>query len=240
MKTKLSNGGLRPQNPTQLNSTGLAILAALFLATSCATDQKQAASPPSEDPLTLLEQGNQRFVEGHRRSNDLVAERAALASGQHPYAVILTCADSRVAPELIFDESLGRLFVIRVAGNVADPVVLGSIEYAVEHLHAHLLLVMGHDSCGAVKAAIEGGAAPPNIEAMLAPIAPAVAKVKAEHREGSDAIAAVVRENVVEQVKQATAESAILAEAVKQNHLQIVGAVYHLASGKVELISSPK
>ncbi len=238
MKMKPLNKGLSPLIPAKRHTTGLTILAALLLAASCTTEQKRAATTPGDDPLTLLEQGNHRFIEGHRRSADLVQERAALAAGQRPYAIVLTCADSRVPPELVFDESLGRLFVIRVAGNVVDPIILGSIEYAVEHLHTHLLLVMGHDSCGAVQAAMQGGAAPPNIQAMLAPLAPVVAKVKAEQHEGADAIAAAVRENVVEQVKRATAESAVLAEAVEQNHLQIVGAVYHLASGKVEVIET--
>jgi carbonic anhydrase len=238
MKMNPLNNGVSPLIKAKRSTTGLTILAALLLVTSCATDQKQAATPPADDPLTLLEQGNQRFIEGNRRSADFVQERTVLAGGQHPYAVVLTCADSRVPPELIFDESLGRLFVIRVAGNVVDPVVLGSIEYAVEHLHTHLLLVMGHDSCGAVQAAMQGGAVPPNIQAMLAPLAPVVAKVKAEQHEGADALAAAVRENVVEQVKQATAESAVLAEAVEHHHLQIVGAVYHLASGKVEVINT--
>ncbi len=109
-----------------------------------------------------------------------MGERPELAEGQHPYAIVLACADSRVAPELIFDESLGKLFVVRVAGNVADPVVLGSIEYAVEHLHANLLMVLGHENCGAVKATIGGGAFPPNIEALIKRITPAVDKVRVQ------------------------------------------------------------
>src|SRR5258708_26878332 len=112
MKMKPLKNGVSAVIPAKRSTTGLSILVALVLVASCTTEQKRAATPPGDDPLMLLEQGNQRFIEGDRRSAELVQERAVLAAGQHPYAVVLTCSDSRVPPELVFDESLGRLFVI--------------------------------------------------------------------------------------------------------------------------------
>src|SRR4030095_8217804 len=117
--------------------------------------------------------------------------------------------DSRLSPEIIFDESQGRLFVIRTAGHVVDPVALGSIEYAVEHLHVNLLLILGHESCGAVKATISGGEAPPNIKALLNRIKPAVDKVRAEGIAESELLKAAVRENVRYQMQKSIFESEV-------------------------------
>ncbi|MBK7258284.1 MAG: hypothetical protein IPI01_10895 [Ignavibacteriae bacterium] len=132
-----------------------------FSAGGAASTANGAAEPAaSKDPVARLLNGNRRFVEGRTAARDFVHERPALTAGQHPYAIILTCSDSRVPPELLFDESLGQLFVVRDAGNVVDSVVLGSIEYAAEHLHAGLLIVLGHEACGAVNATIKGGDVP--------------------------------------------------------------------------------
>ena len=111
--------------------------------------------------MEKLKAGNKRFVEQRLSDKELAKHCAATADGQHPYAIVLACADSRVAPELVFDETIGDLFVIRVAGNVVDPDVLGSIEYAVEHLHVRLIVVLGHDKCGAVTAALSKETPPP-------------------------------------------------------------------------------
>lgn len=216
----------------------LSIAFLMFIA-GCADTPKSTSAEPSLQPLARLQAGNQRFIDGRPRTKDLVHDRSGLVSGQHPYAVVLACADSRVAPELVFDETVGSLFVVRVAGNVIDPTVLGSVEYAVEHLHATLLIVMGHDSCGAVQAALAGGEATPNISAMLAPVLPAVATVRAAHLEGPPAIATAVRENVQNQVKRIPQDSPVLAEAIEKHQLTVVGAVYHLDSGKVELLPTP-
>jgi carbonic anhydrase len=213
-------------------------LVGMFLI-GCADSPKHSSVAAEPQPLARLESGNQRFVAGTPRAKDLVRERGALVAGQHPYAVVLACADSRVAPELVFDETVGNLFVVRVAGNVVDPTVLGSIEYAVEHLHVTLLVVMGHDSCGAVQAALAGGEVTPNIGAMLAPEAPAVATVRAAHLEGSAAIDAAVRQNVQNQIKSVSHDSPLLAEAVEKQSLRVVGAVYHLDSGRVEMLPGP-
>ncbi len=129
----------------------------------------------SEEALTLLKEGNERFVTGQLTPKDHYAEdRMRLCKGQHPYAVILCCSDSRVAPELLFDSGLGELFVIRNAGNVVDEDVSGSIEYATEHLETPLVVVLGHSCCGAVTATCEGGEMPANIVALTKRIKPSI------------------------------------------------------------------
>lgn len=136
------------------------------------------------EALDQLEAGNQRFVSGaseHPHCDP--ARRAELAGGQRPFATVVTCADSRVPVELVFDQGLGDVFVIRVAGNIADDAVLGSIEYASMHLGVNLVVVMGHQSCGAVGAAVDGSSTGTHIDSLIDAIAPAVAEAKAE---GSD------------------------------------------------------
>lgn len=136
------------------------------------------------EALDQLEAGNQRFVSGaseHPHCDP--ARRAELAGGQRPFATVVTCSDSRVPVELVFDQGLGDVFVIRVAGNIADDAVLGSIEYASMHLGVNLVVVMGHQSCGAVGAAVDGSATGTHIDSLIDAIAPAVAEAKAE---GSD------------------------------------------------------
>src|SRR5262249_21918335 len=122
----------------------------------------------SAQALERLKAGNDRFSDDKTGERKIGKDRREeLAKGQHPFAVILTCADSRVAPELVFDTGLGDLFVLRVAGNVTDPAVIGSIEYAVEHLHAPLIVVMGHEACGAVKAALGGQPLPGDLGTLI-------------------------------------------------------------------------
>ena len=139
----------------------------------------------ANEALQKLIDGNKRFVTGQFALKDLGdARREELVKGQKPFAVILTCSDSRVPPEHIFDQGLGDIFVVRNAGNVVDPVTLGSIEYAVEHLLAPLVVVLGHDYCGAVKAAVDGGEAPGSIGAIIAKLLPSVEKAKATGQQG--------------------------------------------------------
>lgn len=188
------------------------------------------------DPDSLWEdllKGNVRFVAGEPRERTLIATRQQLAYGQHPGVIVLTCSDSRVCPELIFDKSLGDIFVVRTAGNVADPVALGSIEYAAEHLHATLLLILGHEKCGAVAAAASGQAMPtPNLEAIVDRIRPAVEKAKA--RAAGDDLAHVAMElNVHQSTQNLLEESPILQDLVHGGKLRIVKAVYDLGSGQV-------
>ena len=198
-----------------------------------AADHPAAESVSAGEAFRQLEGGNARYTHDHLKAKNFAEERHALAKGQHPYAIIIACADSRVAPEIMFDESLGKLFVIRVAGNVIDPVVLGSVEYAADHLHSHLVVVLGHEGCGAVAAAMEGGTPPPNIAELTKRIAPAVEKTKGQ---GSEA---AVSENVRLQIQNALSESKDLTEMTAKKEIQIVGAVYHLESGSVEWLSKP-
>jgi carbonic anhydrase len=195
------------------------------------------ATVSADTALARLKRGNKRFVTGKPQTRHLISERKSLAEGQAPYAIILCCSDSRVSPEIIFDESLGKLFVVRVAGNVADPVDLGSIEYAAQHLHAKLLLVVGHESCGAVKATLDGGQAPANIDAIVEKISPAVEKAKNQHRDTKATLNIAIEENVRQQMNNALQQSAVLREMVEKKELQITGGVYNLHTGKVEYLS---
>lgn len=183
--------------------------------------------------LERLKEGNQRFVKGTLAPKNIVKQRAALVSEQHPFAIVLACSDSRVSPELLFDETLGKLFIVRDAGNVADSVTLGSIEYAVEHLHVKLLIVLGHTSCGAVQATLDGGAVPPNIGAIANRIALAADRAKAKHLDAKATALEASTENVRLQIDACTRQSRVLHESVDRKELRIVGAVYHLDSGKV-------
>jgi len=185
--------------------------------------------------INRLKEGNERFVSESTFHKDFAKERKELTSGQKPYAIILTCSDSRVPPELIFDESLGKLFVIRVAGNVVNPDILGSIEYAIEHLHCHLLIYMGHESCGAVKATMEGGKVPPNIGAIAYKIKPAVKKAKQKHfHNENEVLDEAIKINVRNQIETSLKSSNIIKEAFEKGELKIYSAYYNLHSGKVD------
>ncbi len=220
------------QNPRSTKAI-IYFLTLLFL--SVTAKAQNEISP--EQALKQLITGNERFLKGHTLDKHYLTDRPALAEGQHPYAIVLTCADSRLSPEAIFDESLGKLFVIRVAGNVADPVILGSIEYAAEHLHAPLLLVMGHESCGALKAAVSNAVVPPNIAQIIQRLRPAVDKVRVYSRNEAQLLDAAIKENVRYQVKMMTFESDVLSEMEHEHKLKIMGAIYNLHSGKVEFLS---
>jgi carbonic anhydrase len=182
--------------------------------------------------------GNVRYVANAPEKNDYVAERAANVDAQHPFAALLSCADSRVGPEIIFDEGLGDIFVVRVAGNFADDDGLASLEYAVEHLGVPLVLVLGHSYCGAVQAAIkvvtEHAELPGHEPKLVEAIRPAVIAAQARHP--NDLIAAAVEENVRLNVKRLTEDRPILAEALGSGKLGIQGGVYDLGTGKVALL----
>jgi carbonic anhydrase len=199
------------------------------------------ARPRPEAVLDQLLSGNQRFVEGKllhpgRAPKDFVA----LAEGQAPHAVIVGCADSRVAPELIFDQAIGDLFVVRIAGNIvsgAGYTVKGSIEYAVAELGSRLVMVLGHSGCGACKAAIEHieahDALPGAIGPLINPIRPVVKMVAGQP---GNKLANVIKANVVEGVKRLQGLDPILAKLVHSGELKIVGGVYQLNTGKVDLV----
>lgn len=209
------------------------------------------AAPPApptrprsgDQALAKLVVGNGRFVAGHPRHARVDGvRRAELAQGQDPFAIVLSCADSRVPPELVFDQGLGELFVVRVAGNTAAaPAIVGSIEYAAEHLGSVLLMVLGHERCGAVAAAVakvtEGARAGGKIDDVVAPIVPAVEAVR--RRSPSAAKDALlepsIRENVRRTVEALTRE-APLSNLVARGKLKVVGAEYRLHTGKVDLL----
>jgi len=198
---------------------------------------KPALSP--DEIWANLMAGNQRFVAGKGRSGSLVGLRHKLASGQQPHTIVLACSDSRVSPELVFDQSLGDLFVVRTAGNVADPVGLGSIEYAVDHLHSTVLVVLGHQKCGAVAAACSGEKMPSrNLEAIVDKIDPAVTQAKT-YAKGDDLLESAINENVHQSAKDVLANSEILRDAVKAGKLTVIEGVYQLDSGAVVRLNSP-
>lgn len=191
--------------------------------------------PPStpDEALDLLLAGNERFVEGRAAGLDLVARREQVAGEQRPFAVILTCSDSRVPAELVFDQGLGDLFVCRVAGNILEPIVVGSIEYAVAQFSPKLVLVMGHERCGAVTAAVElvnGGDSPAgSIHALV----DALASVLEPGMSVDDA----VRANALAGARILPERSAIVRNAAESGSLRVVPAEYSLDSGKVVLLS---
>jgi carbonic anhydrase len=213
----------------------LVLLPALLGCASQPTPAPRSASMPSPDEsLRALLDGNARFVADHPVHGAAHASRRAeLTKAQHPIAVVVCCSDSRVGPEIVFDQDLGDIFVIRTAGNVVDDVELGSIEYAVEHLKTPLILVVGHERCGAVTAAVEGGEAPGHLPAIVRAIAPAVEQTKGQP---GDAVDNAVRQNVRDVVKQLRAAGPILAEHVHAGGLKVMGARYDLDTGRVELV----
>ena len=202
-----------------------------------------AASHPTPSADAVwddLMAGNGRFVAGKPRSYELVPLRRKLASGQSPNVIILSCSDSRVSPEVIFDQSLGDLFVVRTAGNIADPVALGSIEYAVDHIHSPLLVVLGHTKCGAVTAACSGEKMPsPNLDAIVTKISPAVTQAKS-YAKPNDLIEAAIKDNVHQSAKDVQANSEIVRDAVKSGKLKVVEAEYQLDTGEVVRLNSSK
>jgi carbonic anhydrase len=206
-----------------------------------------ASAPPvqSEGPAANAEEALQRLMDGNKRYvanksvslNESASRRVAVAAGQQPFATIFGCIDSRVPPELVFDRGLGDLFVIRTAGQVVDSAVLGSLEFTVAEVHVPLLMVLGHENCGAVKATLEtleaGATAEADINYLVEGIRPAVEK--AGGRSG-DEIENVVRVNV-ELVVERLKETSVLSQAVEKGELRIVGARYDLDTGVVELIA---
>ncbi len=196
------------------------------------------ATSEAAQAVSKLENGNKRFIAGTPANKDISnARRQELAlQGQHPFAVIISCSDSRVPPELIFDQALGELFVVRVAGNVLDPVSLGSVEYVVEHLHTPLIVVMGHATCGAVTAAVDGGKPQGNMDAFICKINPAVAKAASSGLHGNDLVQKVVELNVANSLTEVN-KSVLIAELIQRGKVKLLGAEYYLESGQVKWLS---
>jgi carbonic anhydrase len=201
---------------------------------------KHPSVSPDEAMRRLIE-GNARFVHDidHVTTRD-IGRRGELASGQAPFAIVLSCADSRVPPELVFDQELGDLFVLRVAGNTADDAILGSIEYAVDHLGTKLILVMGHTACGAVKAAVDTAASgkgadslPGHLPAVVAPIMPAVAETR---KDAGDPVRLAVMRHVQRTVASLRTSGPSISGGVEAGGLRVVGAIYDLATGEVDFL----
>ncbi len=197
------------------------------------------SAPSAAEVWDSLMAGNRRFVAGKPQARDVISLRRKLASGQSPKAIILSCSDSRVGPELVFDQSLGDIFVVRTAGNIADKVALGSIEYAVEHLHSPLLVVLGHQKCGAVNAACSGEKMPSvNLDAIVEKINPAVTRAKS-YAKADDLVESAIKENVHQSALDLSANSEIIASAVKSGKLTVIEAEYELESGQVVRLNVP-
>ncbi|QAY94630.1 carbonic anhydrase [Methylovirgula ligni] len=208
-----------------------------FAAEDAPPPKPQNVIPPAE-ALERLQAGNKRYVEGVAKRHDFIAEREALVGGQNPFASILSCADSRVAPEYAFDTSRGDLFVVRVAGNFINTDNLASFEYAVAVLKTPLILVLGHEACGAVKAAIsavkDGASFPGHIQDLTTALAPAV---KAVLDRPGDLLENATVENVRQNVAALKAATPILSAAVADKSLAIAGGIYRLATGGVDIIA---
>jgi carbonic anhydrase len=202
-----------------------------------ADEPPQNAISPDE-ALERIMKGNERYAANTSQRRDFSAGRAARATAQYPVAAILSCSDSRVAPELAFDQGPGDLFVVRLAGNFVSDDGLASLEYAVKFLGAPLLMVLGHANCGAVAAAIkvvkDRAELPGHLPELIDSIKPAV--IAAHGRHPSDLLAAAIEENVKLNVKRIQDDAPILSEALAAKKIAAVGGVYDLATGKVSLV----
>ncbi|MBF0505342.1 MAG: carbonic anhydrase [Nitrospirae bacterium] len=183
----------------------------------------------SYEALSKLLDGNKRFASGrHVQSKNLK---------QHPWAIVVACSDSMVAPEIIFDQGPGSIFAIRTAGNVLDPISVGSIEYAAKRLHTPLLIILGHDKCDVVKAAVETKEiSQDNIMALVRKIVPAVKKAAAMGGSKEDILHNAIRENILIQRKYLLRKSPVVNNLVGAGAIQIVTGIYNDESGEVEII----
>ena len=200
----------------------------VLLASASAADHTTPSVSPDE-ALARLKSGNRRFTTSETSAGKpTAARRSVTANGQHPFAIIVGCADSRTAPEIVFDQNIGDLFVVRTAGNLVDDYALGSIEYAVAHLGARLIVVLGHEKCGAVQAALSGGEAPGHIHSLVHAIQPAVHASKGKP---GDPLFNAIHEN-----------DALVAEKIRKeahfgdlaSQVRVVEGYYNLHTGKVE------
>ena len=183
--------------------------------------------------VEMLKEGNQRFLDKNKQDRDLHLQVSQTSSGQFPYAVVLSCIDSRVPVELVLDQGVGDIFSARVAGNIINEDILGSIEYACGVAGSKAILVLGHSKCGAVTAAckdVELG----NITALLSKVKPAIANIKL--RDGEVEVEEVTKANVHQSIKEIREKSSILADLETEGKIKIVGAVYHVEDGRVSYL----
>ena len=208
------------------------LFAILFFGfSSLLADFKPEVQPSPAKAIQLLVEGNQRFADNLSTHPDQTAERRRKTSDmQEPFAIILGCSDSRVSPKIIFDQGIGDLFVVRVAGNVVSPIVLDSIEYSAINLHSAVILVLGHQNCGAVSAVLQGNTK--NIEAVASLIS---VSIKNSENQVGDRLENAIKDNVKQMVKQLQTTPA-LSQLVEQGKLSITGGYYDFCSGKIELV----
>jgi carbonic anhydrase len=224
-----------------LKFAGAAAAALALGGPALAKEKKMPPKPQNvlspDAALDRLMRGNGRYVEGLAKRHDFAHEREALTKGQNPFAAVLGCADSRIAAEFCFDTALGDVFVCRVAGNFANEDIIASLEYAVAVLKTPLIMVLGHDACGAVDATVksvkDGTSLPGHLPALVAAIKPAVEAIKDQ---GGDMLANAIRSNVTLNVEKLQKTSPILDKAVGDKSLRVVGGIYRLATGKVDLV----
>lgn len=207
----------------------LVLCCSLLLFAKDKTKAAAPAAPASPDKLWAeLMAGNQRYVSGKTKPHNLITDRAELSKGQAPNVAVLACSDSRVGPELLFDETIGQLFIVRNAGNTPGPVAIGSLEYSVAVLGSKMIVIMGHQSCGAVKAACSGDKMPTaSLDAVIQPI-----KASCSVAKGKD-VEPATRDHVHRAAEELLAHSPILKKAVDEGKLTIVEAYYSLDTGKV-------
>jgi len=214
---------------------------------SRAASKKSGAQARVTQPTLSAEQiwaelmaGNKRFVAGKPKARGLVRLRKGLANSQKPLVVVLSCSDSRVASEIIFDQNLGDLFVVRTAGNIAGPIGLGSLEFAAQQLGAKMLVVLGHSKCGAVTAACSSEKMPtPCLQAIVDKIIPAVLRVpKTDDRDAF--IEAAIQENVHQSTRDILRNSEVLRRLLKEGKLAVIEAEYHLDSGEIVRLGATK
>jgi len=184
--------------------------------------------------MDLLKAGNANYL---NPNVDADLRSKLTTDGQHPYAVVITCSDSRVAPEILFDINLGDIFTIRTAGNVVDAFETGSVEYGAEHLGSPLVVVLGHSNCGAVTAAVEGGEAGGSISAIVDAISPSVEKAKSEVTDENEVLDKAIELNVENSIAELR-KSEILSELEEEGKLKIVGATYDIMTGEVKFLEN--
>ena len=203
----------------------------VYVGATLSQSVKPSTTVSADNVLVDLKAGNDHHAQ-HKYSHphETLAWQQSLIAGQHPEAEILSCSDSRVPPEIIFDQGLGDLFVVRVAGNVATDAEVASLEYGAEHLNISLLIVLGHENCGAVTAAVQGAESEGHIGTLMDLIKPAVEKTRGKP---GNAVANAVQKNVELVVQQLRSSEPILSHLVAAGKLKIVGAVYSLETGRV-------
>jgi carbonic anhydrase len=232
-----------PVGRRRILQTAAAALAGLAIAPR--TEAATPKAPPKPDnvvspdsALHRLMAGNARYVEGVGRRYDFTTEREALSGGQNPFAAVLSCADSRIAPEFCFDVARGDIFVCRVAGNFASADIVASFEYAVSVLKTPLIMVLGHESCGAVEATIKSvddkTTLPGHLPALVEAIRPAVAAAQGEP---GDMLANAIRRNIALNVEKLKNAAPILNAAAADKKIRVVGGVYELRSGRVQIVA---